>query len=102
MLKYAAAEMGGPGVPGELARAMELTQTETFHDGRNRIGLGWIFLSSDGDDILFHNGGTGGYRSYLGIDVKKKISVVLLSNCGIGVDDEGARLMAWLIHSANF
>ena len=102
MLKYAAAEMGEPGVPGVLARAMELTQTETFHDGHNRIGLGWIFLSSDGDDILFHNGGTGGYRSYIGIDVKKRIAVVLLSNCGIGVDDEGAQLMAWLIHSANF
>ena len=96
MLKYAAAEMGEPGVPEALANAMQLTQTETFHDGHNRIGLGWIFLRSGGDDILFHNGGTGGYRSYLGINVKKKIAVVLLSNCGIGVDDEGAGLMKWL------
>jgi len=100
MLKYAAAEMGEPGVPGALARAMQLTQTETFHDGHNRIGLGWIFLSSGGDDILFHNGGTGGYRSYVGINVKKKIAVVLLSNCGIGVDEEGGRLMEWLEEQA--
>lgn len=96
LLKYAAAEMGGPGVPGSLAKAMQLTQTLTYQDGQNRIGLGWIFVSSAGDDILFHNGGTGGYRSYLGINVKKKIAVVLLSNCGIGVDGEGARLMTWL------
>jgi len=96
MLKYAGAEMGDPGVPGLLAKAMQLTQTLTFQDGHTRIGLGWIVVSSAGDDILFHNGGTGGYRSYLAINVKKKIAVVLLSNCGIGVDEEGANLMAWL------
>ena len=98
MLKYAAAEMGGPGVPGPLAKAMQLTQTMTYQDGGNRIGLGWIIVSTGGEDILFHNGGTGGYRSYVGINVKKKIAVVLLSNCGIGVDEEGARLMGWLEH----
>lgn len=60
------------------------------------IGLGWLYLKSGDKDILFHNGGTGGYRSYIGIDRQKKIAVVLLSNCGLGVDDEGAKLMAWL------
>jgi CubicO group peptidase (beta-lactamase class C family) len=100
MLIYAAAELGEPGVPGPLATAMQLTQTVTFQDGQTRIGLGWIFVASGGDEILFHNGGTGGYRSYLGIDLKKKIAVVLLSNCAIGVDEEGARLMAWLEKSS--
>jgi CubicO group peptidase (beta-lactamase class C family) len=100
MLKYAAAEMGGPGVPASLSKAMQLTQTLTFQDGQTRIGLGWIFLTAAGDDILFHNGGTGGYRTYIGIDPKKKIAVVLLSNCGLGVDEEGGKLMARLIRSA--
>ena len=96
MLKYAAAEIGSPGVPVPLETAMQLTHAITFQDGHTRIGLGWIFLRSVDDDILFHNGGTGGYRSYLGIDPQKKTAVVLLSNCGVGVDDEGAKLMAWL------
>ena len=96
MLKYAAAEIGTPGVPGPLAKAMQLTHVVTFDGGGNRIGLGWIFLRSEGNEILFHNGGTGGYRTYIGIDVQKKTAVVLLSNCGIGVDEEGATLMAWL------
>jgi CubicO group peptidase (beta-lactamase class C family) len=96
MLKYAAAEIGAPGVPVPLETAMQLTHAITFQDGHTRIGLGWIFLHSVDDDILFHNGGTGGYRSYLGIDPQKKTAVVLLSNCGVGVDDEGAKLMAWL------
>jgi CubicO group peptidase (beta-lactamase class C family) len=96
MLKYAAAEMGGPGVPAPLAQAMQLTHSVTFQDGRNRIGLGWILLTAGGEDILFHNGGTGGYRSWVGINLKKKIAVVVLSNCGIGVDEEGMRMMSWL------
>jgi len=96
MLKYAAAEMGTPGVPGPLAKAMQLTQTVTFHDDHTRIGLGWIFLHSGSNDILFHNGATGGYRTYIGIDQHNKTAVVLLSNCGVSLDDEGAKLMAWL------
>jgi CubicO group peptidase (beta-lactamase class C family) len=96
MLKYAAAEIGQPGPPPSLAKAMQLTQTVTFQDGHTRIGLGWIFVGTGDDEILFHNGGTGGYRSYIGINLKKKIAVVLLSNCALGVDDEGAKLMAWL------
>ena len=96
MLKYAAAEMGAPGVPEPLGKAMELTHAVTFHDDHTRIGLGWIYLHSGYNDILFHNGGTGGYRSYIGIDPRNKVAVVLLSNCGVGVDDEGAKLIAWL------
>ena len=96
MLKYAAAEMDMPGVPMPLEKSMQLTHDITFQDGNTRIGLGWIHLRSAGNDFLFHNGGTGGYRSYLGIDPQRKIAVVLLSNCGVGVDGQGAQLMAWL------
>jgi CubicO group peptidase (beta-lactamase class C family) len=96
MLKYAAAEMGGPDVPSPLEKAMQLTQVITYESGNTKIGLGWFYLKSGNKDILFHNGGTGGYRSYIGIDRQKKIAVVLLSNCSIGVDDEGAKLIAWL------
>ena len=96
MLKYASAEMDGPGVPGPLEKAMQLTQVVTYESGGTKIGLGWFYLKSGDKDILFHNGGTGGYRSYIGIDRQKKLAVVLLSNCAIGVDDEGAKLMAWL------
>jgi CubicO group peptidase (beta-lactamase class C family) len=96
MLKYAAAEMDGPGTPGPLEKAMQLTQVITFESGNTKIGLGWLYVKIGDKDILFHNGGTGGYRSYIGIDRQKKTAVVLLSNCGLGVDDEGAKLMAWL------
>jgi len=100
MLKYAAAEMGEPGVPGPLAKAMQLTQIQTYDGTGSRIGLGWIFIGRGDNEILFHNGGTGGFRSYLGIDVKRKIAVVVLSNCGLGVDEAGGMLMSWLEKAA--
>lgn len=38
-------------------------------------------------DMLWHNGGTGGYRSFLGLMPAKSIGVVLLSNSPHPVDD---------------
>jgi CubicO group peptidase (beta-lactamase class C family) len=43
------------------------------------IGLGWI-MTKDKNPILWHNGGTGAFRSYLGIDKQKKCASVVLSN----------------------
>jgi D-alanyl-D-alanine-carboxypeptidase/D-alanyl-D-alanine-endopeptidase len=42
---------------------------------------------------VWHNGGTGGYRSWVGFDVKKRIGVVVLSNSANGVDDIGQHLI---------
>lgn len=42
------------------------------------VGLGWHILLSE--NILWHNGGTGGYRSFVAIDPKNKNAVVVLSN----------------------
>ena len=43
------------------------------------MGLGWI-MTKDKNPILWHNGGTGAFRSYLGIDKQKKCASVVLSN----------------------
>lgn len=46
-------------------------------------GLGWI-LEKD-DDIVWHNGQTGTFHTFLGFSKKRGRSVVLLSNCIKGV-----------------
>jgi CubicO group peptidase (beta-lactamase class C family) len=43
------------------------------------MGLGWI-IEKDKNPFLWHNGGTGAFRSYLGIDKHKKCASVVLSN----------------------
>lgn len=42
------------------------------------IGMAWIIDNENG--IVWHNGGTGNYNSYLGFSVDKNVAVVILSN----------------------
>lgn len=42
------------------------------------IGMAWIIDSENG--IVWHNGGTGNYNSYLGFNIDKGAAVVILSN----------------------
>lgn len=63
-------------------KAMALTRKETATVNENmKIGLGWHLLKSKKqNDIIWHNGGTGGYSSSMILDVKNKNGVIILSN----------------------
>ncbi len=65
----------------------------TARDG-DSIALNW-FVSHRGErTIVWHNGGTGGYRSFLGLDPAAKRGVVVLTNMGgHGADDLGFHLL---------
>jgi CubicO group peptidase (beta-lactamase class C family) len=76
-----------------LKKDILLTHTVTYTQGTNKVALGWHYIKPGQDEILFHNGGTGGYRTYLGINLQKQFAVVVLSNCGISVDGLGNQLM---------
>ncbi len=59
------------------------------------VALGWHISTTNGKEIVWHNGGTGGYRSFMGFDPKAGTGVVALSNAGTtaGVDDIGRHLL---------
>ncbi|GAA5067164.1 CubicO group peptidase (beta-lactamase class C family) [Thermocatellispora tengchongensis] len=61
--------------------------------GRSRIGAGWITTSLNGRDITWHNGGSGGFRSWLGLDRAAGTGVVVLSATSASVDRHGFRLL---------
>ena len=46
------------------------------------IGMAWVIDRENG--IIFHNGGTGKYNCYLGIDPANGNAVVILSNLSLG------------------
>lgn len=57
-------------------------------DKRN-IGLAWIKSNSESTnnkEIIWHNGGTGGFRSFLGFNKESKTGIVILSNSARSVD----------------
>ena len=91
MLTYLAAELDTS--KGPLARAVALGRAPraTFN-AANRIALGWIIRGTD-HPIWWHNGGTGGFRSFAGFDPARNAAVVVLSDAGVSVDDIGMHLL---------
>lgn len=46
-----------------------------------------------GEQVLWHNGGTGGFCSFLGLLPERRIGIVILSNSENSVDDLGLELL---------
>lgn len=61
-------------------------------EGRQAIGLGWL-LSERPHRLWWHNGGTGGYRSFVGFVPEARIAVVVLGNHARSVDVLGLRVL---------
>ena len=77
-----------------LDSAFRLTEAIEFDAGPGmRIGLAWHVIGPDSSAVLWHNGGTGGYRSFVGIDPRRKIGVVVLSNSALSIDDIGFHVL---------
>jgi CubicO group peptidase (beta-lactamase class C family) len=94
MLKFAAANLHPE--RGALERAMAFAQQPRASAGSPvmQIGLNWMISHGQGDTIVWHNGGTGGYRTFLGLDHATKRAVVILTNStGEGADDIGMHLL---------
>jgi CubicO group peptidase (beta-lactamase class C family) len=95
LLTFLAAAMGS--VESPLARAFALTLAERKPTSAPTmdIALGWHIWKPAGKEIVWHNGGTGGYRTFMGFDPKTRTGVVALSNAStpVGTDDIGRHLL---------
>ena len=79
---------------GPLGTALALAQRERAPAGSMRIGLNWHIMHAGADTIVWHNGGTGGYRTFAGFIPGKRTAVVVLTNSGgQGADDVGFHLL---------
>ena len=52
----------------------------TYEGSPMKIGFNWITTKADDKDIVWHNGGTGGYRTFAGIDEVAKKGVFVATN----------------------
>jgi len=93
LLKFVGANLGLTKSP--LAVAMQKAHQPQHDTGTPglEVGLGWHILTKFNTEIVWHNGGTGGYHSFVGFDKKKRRGVVILSNSTNDIDDIGRHLL---------
>jgi serine-type D-Ala-D-Ala carboxypeptidase/endopeptidase len=93
MLRFLAANMGL--VDSPLLPAMREThrKRESLGVEGMDIGLGWQIMTLDSLRTVWHNGGTGGYRSFAGFSPDRGLGVVVLTNSFCDIDDIGLHIL---------
>ena len=95
MLRFAAAALGAQGTPPAVASALaeaERPRRALPGAGKTQIGLNWFTSNAGPVEIVWHNGGTGGYRTFLGLDKARQRAVVVLATAN-GADDIGRHIL---------
>ncbi len=103
MLRWLELQMGRKDTP--LRPVLEATHQIRFPtdgspgDHDVALGLGWhlIPLPERTERAVFHNGGTGGSRSFLAFVPSAKVGLVMLSNSEHSLDEMGVGLLGELL-----
>jgi hypothetical protein len=95
LLTFLAANLGFVKSPLAQDMADEISVRRSAGAPDMEIAYAWHIQTKDGTSIVWHNGGTGGYRSYMGYDPKARVGVVVLANISTpaGEDDIGRHLL---------
>lgn len=95
LLTFISANLGITKSPLSAAMASMLNTRRPTGSTGLEIALGWHIRTKGDSQIVWHNGGTGGYRSFIGFDPKRGAGVVVLSNTSTeaGVDDIGMHIL---------
>lgn len=98
MMTFLKANMGL--IPTPIDAAIRRSHRELFREGDDvAIGMNWI-RSFEGDIsqvVIWHNGGTGGFRAYLGFTEDRRFGVFVLSNTANSVDDLAQGILKELV-----
>ena len=79
---------------GPLAKAIAFAIVpRRKYNTTDSVGLAWHHAHIDGADVVWHNGGTGGYRSFLGVAIATGRAIVVLANANVSMDDVAISLL---------
>ncbi|MGI9566765.1 MAG: serine hydrolase domain-containing protein [Nitrosopumilus sp.] len=80
----------------ELQQAFELSQITNHRiDEIQSIGLGWVIINNGKRNVVWHNGATDGFASFIGFDSDSKEGVVVLTNSQEIVDRIGLEILGF-------
>lgn len=88
LLRFLAANLNETAPGAALAHRARVEISE-----KSAIGLGWFTAERNGKSITWHNGGTGGFRTWLGFDAARGTGVFVLANAEHSVDMLGGWLL---------
>ncbi|QDH69544.1 serine hydrolase [Marilutibacter alkalisoli] len=78
MVRYVEAQLGN--APGSLDAALALIRQPLATGIAQPMAMNWLLVPLDGRDVHAHEGGTGGFASFVGLDVERRRGVVVLSD----------------------
>lgn len=92
MVKYISANMGI--LQSDINPALNLSHQVTTGEGIDQpVGLGWIISGNEGNEYIWHNGATGGYRAFSGFIKNGNLGVVVLTNSDQPITDIGMHIL---------
>ena len=98
MMTFLKANMGLVSTP--IDAAIRRSHRELFRDTDvQTIGMNWIRSFDDelAQNIIWHNGGTGGFRTYLGFTEDRRFGVFVLGNTANSVDPLAVEILKSLV-----
>ncbi|MFW2513843.1 serine hydrolase domain-containing protein [Demequina sp. SO4-13] len=69
--------------------------------GKSRIGAAWLTTPVGGSSVTWHNGRTGGFASWVGVDRDAGVGLAIVSATAASLDREGFRALARLRDGAS-
>lgn len=81
MLRYLEGQLGTR--ESAITSALAQTQEQVANVDGHRTGMNWGLLTWNGRTIVVHEGGTGGFSTYAGLDRTAKRAVVLLCDTAL-------------------
>ncbi|MEQ1512719.1 MAG: serine hydrolase [Lysobacteraceae bacterium] len=81
MVRYVQGQFGGAAKP--LDADFRMTHAAVANDAKAPIAMHWMLASLNGRTFLAHEGGTGGFSSFVAFDPERKFGVVILSDTAL-------------------
>ncbi len=81
MVRYVQGQFGG--APKPLDADFRMTHAPVANDAKAPIAMHWMLAPLNGRTFLAHEGGTGGFSSFVAFDPRAKFGVVILSDTAL-------------------
>ncbi|WP_232827366.1 serine hydrolase [Winogradskyella aurantiaca] len=91
MVKFIMANMNPD--DSSLGKAMALSHKIAYGNPAQNFEMGLAWHYTNNNSIVWHNGGTGGYRAFTGFNPEAQTAVVLMTNSVQGLDALGVKLL---------